>query len=191
MHPRVFKFYGKAISHDGPVSVTATFNGIEIHSGPVSTASSVPLGSIHQSGDVLFEYTGTTELSGEIPFELSVSNGVVYFGLVKANYSGIEFDVDYADPENPVVVVDIAPENFWDEINQNTIESDGKLNVVINGIDCTSRSFDPPYNGDWWYTVPLNGTLTCNIVVDPKIIVTEAPGVEAAIAHLAKDFEPE
>lgn len=191
MHPRVFKFYGKAVSNNGPVSVTAKFNGVEIYSGTVPTVSSVPMGLIHQSAEVLVVYTGTTEILGEIPFELSVSNGTVFFGLVKANYSGIEFDVDYTDPETPVVVVDIAPENFWDDVNRNSSESDGKTNVTINGVDRTVRSLGQGTPGDWWYSIPSGGTLTCNIVVDPEIIVTDAPGVEEAIDRLASDIEPE
>jgi hypothetical protein len=187
MHPRIFKFYGKAISSDEPVSVTAMFNGVQIHSGPVPTATSMPVGSVHLHKELLFEYQGTVELSGKIPLEISAINGTVLFGLVEANYSGVEFDVDYTDPENPVVVVDIPPENFWEDVNQNSPDTDGKTNVVVNGIDLTAHSFD----GDWWYPIPPGGTLTCDIFVDPNRIVTSPPGIEEAIDRLANDAEPE
>jgi hypothetical protein len=159
MTDRTFKFYGKAFSHTGAVNVTATFNGTQIHSGPIVTVSSVPPVRTTENLDLLFEYIGTTDFSGNIPLELSVTNGVLFFGTVEANYSGNDEDT--------------PPENYWDDVNQNSIETDGKNNVKINGVDQFRVVVNPDETGDWYYCIPENGTLTCDIFVDPTIIVVE------------------
>jgi hypothetical protein len=172
MYPRIFKFYGKAFSHTGTVNVTATFNGTQVHSGPVVTVDSFPPGQNTGELDVLFEYTGTTDLSGNIPLELLVTNGTLFFGTVDANYSGMELSIDRTNPSAPVVTVITAPENFWGDVNRNSIETDGKINVKINGVDQDREVINPDDIGDWNYCIPSNGTLTCDIFVDPTVTAT-------------------
>jgi hypothetical protein len=159
MTARTFRFYGKAFSKTGTVNVTATFNEIQIHSGPIVTVDSSPPGRIIEELDLLFEYTGITDLLGNIPLELSVTNGTLFFGTVEANYSGNDEDT--------------PPENYWGDVNSNSIETDGKNNVKINGVDQSRVVVNPDETGDWYYSIPENGTLTCDIFVDPDIVVTE------------------
>jgi len=173
MTARTFRFYGKAFSKTGSVNVTATFNKIQIHSGTIVTVDSFPPVQITEELDLLFEYTGTTDLSGNIPLELLVTNGTLFFGSVEANYSGKEVNVDRTNPDAPIVTVITPPENFWRDVNRNSIETDGKTNVKINGVDQDREVINPEEIGDWHYCISSGGVLTCDIFVDPDIVVTE------------------
>ncbi len=88
---------------------------------------------------------------------------------------GFELALDQTDPDNRVRTVVIPPENFYADINQNSIETDGKINVKINEADQTRLVIDPEQIGDWWYTIGQNETFTCDIFVDPERIVTVIP----------------
>jgi len=174
MATRIFKFYGKAFSQSGSVDVTASFNGVQTHSGPVPTVTAlIPPSKVNETLDLLFEYIGTTDLSGNIPLEISVAGGSLFFGTVNANYSGKEVSIDRTNPDSPIVTVITPPENFWRDVNQNSIETDGKTNVKINGVDQDREVINPEEIGDWHYCISSGGVLTCDIFVDPDIVVTE------------------
>ena len=174
MADRNFKFYIKSLS-DTPAEITVKFNSVEIFAGTMSTITTDLTGPVNWQTDAACEYIGTTDLVGHVPFELTVTNGAVAFGRIEANYSGFELAVDRTDPANPVRTVVIPPENFYADINQNSIETDGKINVKINGIDQARNVIDPEQIGDWWYTIGQNETFTCDIFVDPDQIVTVIP----------------
>jgi hypothetical protein len=174
MAERTFEFYGKAYANPGNevVNITAKFNGIEVYSGPVVTTSISPQAP---DNDLLFVCNASTDLSGQVPFEITVSGGTLWFGDLNANFSGIEFTVDRTDPEKPIVTIITPPEDFWGAVNINTEEFDGKSNVTING---TRMGPYIPYQdliGDRLWQVPDQGTLTCDIFVDPKLISTGVP----------------
>ena len=173
---RTFKFYAQAFSTSGPVSVVAKFNGQQVYSGPIPTINA-PV--TQQPGDqsiVAFEYTGPIDIQGQVPFELTATGGTVCFGRVEANYSGFDITVDRTDPDNPIRTVAIAPEDFWHDVNVNSVETDGKTNVQIDGVEQIRQVIDPDQAvGDWWYTISQNETFTCDIFVDPDRIVTVIP----------------
>ena len=172
---RTFKFYAQAFSETDPVSVVAKFNGQQVHSGPIPTINTL---ESQQPGDqsiVAFEYTGPIDIQGQVPFELTATGGTVYFGRIEANYSGVDITVDETDPDNPIMTVVIAPEDYWDDINYNSVETDGKTNVQIDGVEQIRQVIDPEQTGDWWYTISQNETFTCDIFVDPDKIVTGIP----------------
>jgi hypothetical protein len=175
---RTFKFYTQAFSESGSVSVVAKFNEQQIYSGTVPTINGVAPACSTDANSVGFEYTGSIDMTGQIPFELTVTGGTVFFGAIEANYSGIEYTVDTTDLDNPVIVVDVAPEDFWADINQNTINTDGKTNVYIDGVEQIRQIIDPAQTGDWWYRIFDTQTLVCDIFVDPEKIVTSAPTIE-------------
>lgn len=178
MATRIFRFYGRVYSLNDSVSVTARFNGEQVHSGPVPFYKRLPPNqkSLADPGLMMFEYTGSTELSGNIPLELSVTDGTLFFGTIFANYSGVELEVDRTDPVNPVVLsVITSPENFWGEINQKSLGYDGKINVKINGADQFQTPSGPEEIGNWYYCIQENELFTCDIFVDPDMIVTEIP----------------
>jgi hypothetical protein len=174
MATRIFKFYGQAFSPTGDAAINVTFNGVNIHSGSVPTINS---SSPQQATDTtrelfqtvkLFEYTGSTDLVGNIPFELHVTSGTVFFGTIEANYSGYEID-------DVTETVTTPPENYWFDVNNNSAETDGKSNVTINGVPQVRDPVDPTEIGDWWYQIFENDTFACNIFIDPEMIVLEIP----------------
>jgi hypothetical protein len=172
MTDRIFKFYGQAFAATTAAAITVKFNGVEVFSGPVATDNSPVPTSATDTTSVLFEYVGTTDLSGNIPFELHVTNGTVFFGAVEANYSV----ADRPNPKNPVNLeptVIVSPENSYTDVNQNLIETDGKINVKINGVDQIRNVINLDQLGDWWYAISQNETFTCDIFVDPARVITE------------------
>jgi hypothetical protein len=182
---RTFKFYGKAFSNTEAVTVTvtATFNGQQIYTGTVPTTINSAPGFIKDDPTFLFESTVETELAGLVPLSITVSGGTVFFGKVQANYSGVDFDIDKTDPDNHVVVVVTAPETFWGPVSEITESSDGKLDVFIDNVKQERNLADfPEAVGDWHYRIPNLGTFTCNIFVDPDLIVTRAPTIEELAA---------
>ena len=174
MANRNFKFYIKSLSNT-PAEITVKFNSVEIFTGTMPTITTDITGAVNWQTDAVCEYIGNTDLVGYVPFELTVINGTAAFGRIEANYSGFELAVDRTDPDNPVRTVLVPPENFYDDINQNSIETDGKSNVFLNGIAKIREVIDPTQVGDWWYTISQNETLTCDIFVDPDRIVTVIP----------------
>ena len=176
---RTFKFYGQAFSTSGPVSIVAKFNGQQVYSGTVPTiASSEPQQPGNQD-TVMFEYAGPIDMHGQIPFELTVTGGIVCFGCVGANYSGIKFNIDRTDPDNHVLVINSAPEDCWAGVNA-AVDLDEKINVKINGVEQIRQVIDPAQSGGWWYQIFDSQTFTCDIMVNPDLIVTRIPTLEEA-----------
>ena len=174
MMDRIFKFYVQQVS-DTPAEITVKFNNVEIFSGSMPTITTDLLGLVNWQTDAACEYIGTTDLVGNVPFELLVTSGTVRFGRIEANYSGWQTEVDRTDPVNPVQTVIVAPVNFYDDVNFNAINTDGKINAKINGVDQERNVIDPTQIGDWWYTISQNETFTCDVFVDPDKIKTIIP----------------
>jgi len=188
---QTFRFYGIAYSGSGSAVVTAEFNGVQIHSGPVITQHSLPDSS--QQSYLLFEYTCPIDVAGQIPFSLSVTSGWVWFGHVHANYRGGQFELDESIPDSPVVKVIVAPEDYYGPVMHSGIESDGKINVTINGVN-QFRDLEqyPDRTGDWRYQILEYETFLCEITVEPELIRNVVPTVEQMIARrnqLAADSE--
>jgi hypothetical protein len=177
---RTFRFYGQAFSVSGSVSVVAKFNGQQIYSGPVPTIDRPEPQQPGNQDIVMFEYTGPIDIHGLVPFELKVTGGIVCFGWIDANYSGVKFNLNRTDPDNHILVINIAPEDFWSDVNENNIETDGKINVEINGIAQSRQLLDSTQLGDWWYQILDSQTFTCDIVVDPDLIISRVPTLEEA-----------
>ena len=171
---RIFKFYVQQLSNT-PAEITIKFNSVEIFSGTMPTITTNLTGQLNWQTDAVCEYIGTTNLVGNVPFELSVTSGTVKFGRIGANYSGYQLAVDRSDPANPVQRVVVSPVDFYGEVKNYSIETDGKVNVKINGIDQVRNVIDPEQIGDWWYSISQNETFTCDIFVDPDKIITIIP----------------
>jgi hypothetical protein len=169
MATRTIKFNGKAYSTTGDVSVTLNFNGSQVYSGTVTTVSGeTPTKPIDT--DVLFTFETTTDVTGSIPLSISVTGGSLMFDSLFGNYSGKE--VDNTDPDNPIVVN--PPEEVWSDMNTNTVASDGKNNVAIDGIaQIRNPITDEEAGGEWFYIIPDGSTLTCDYVIDADAIVLE------------------
>jgi hypothetical protein len=176
MPARTFKFQGKAYSTTDTVSVTASFNGVQIHNGTVPTTNSPAPSRNTADLEDLFQYVGTTDLSGNVAFSLAVTGGSVFFGLPIANYSGFTAEINTdTDPWTWGNVI-TPPEDYWQDVNMNTEQSDGKLNVLVDGAPQERQVVDPQEElGDWQYLVPDGSILTCEIFVDPGIITPSIP----------------
>jgi hypothetical protein len=184
---RTFKFYIQAFSPSESATVAVIFNGEQVYSGSVPAVNSlinspVPT-AVTDVDSLVFEYDVPIDTVGQIPFELTVQGGTVFFGKVDANYSGVDAYIDNTDLDTPTVVVNTAPENFWHSVNNKSIESDGKTNVMIDGVEQIRNLLDTTQLGDWWYRIPDNSTLTCNILVEPEIIVLAVPTLEELVAR--------
>lgn len=184
MTNRTFRFYAQAFSQSGPVSVTAKFNGEQVYSGELSTVNAPAPATPTDLHGVAFEYVGHTDIVGQIPFELTVQGGTVFFGKVEANYSGFSLNINNPDSDNPTAVVAVAPEDYWNNVSKPSDISDGKTNVTINGVEQLRVLLDQTQTGPWWYTIPNNNTLACNIFVDPNIIVLAAPATVEELVEL-------
>jgi hypothetical protein len=175
MPARTFKFLGKAYSTTGNVSVTATFNGAQVYSGEVPTLAQVPPGRNLETLDEFFQWVGDTDLSGNIPFTLSVSNGTVFFGEPFANYSGFEATINFDTTPPTWASIETEPVDYWADVNMNTVETDGKYNVTVNGVAQSRVLQSDTEIGDWQYTVPNGATLACDIFIDPNVTQAAIP----------------
>lgn len=169
MADRNFKFYIESLS-DTPAEITVKFNSVVIFDGTMPTITTDLTGPVNWQTDAVCEYIGTTDLVGYVPFELTVINGTAAFGRIEANYSGRELYIDQTDPDNIVEKVIVQPKDFYSDINRNSIETDGKINVKINGADEVRNIIDPEQTGDWWYKISQGKTFICDIFVDPDMI---------------------
>jgi len=173
MATRTIKFLGKAYSADGDVSLDVSINGNQVHNGTVTTKPVTDI-TTQQSDDLyeMFEFTIDSSISGVIPVSISVSGGVAYFGILSGNYSGYTLSLN----ENNEKYIEISPENFYRDLNNNTIESDGKTNISISPSDGdlpTRELLDETQIGDWHYCIPENSTFTCDYYIDPDLEILE------------------
>jgi hypothetical protein len=183
MATRTIKFIGKAYSTEGDVSVVVNFNSVEVYSGTVTTVNSEcpqkPLSG--ENNDELFTFDISTDISGSIPLTIAVSNGTLVFFDLIGNYTGYTLETDEAG--DPVIVdgayvVDVAPVDTYGDLNLNTVESDGKNNVVIDPDqgDGQSRAvLNEEESGDWYYKVWSGSTLSCNFVIENTVTTIPTP----------------
>lgn len=150
MLTRVLKFTGEAFSPSGNVSVVAIFNGVEVHNGPIPTT---PLEPPTSHGGQLLDLWQTeidASVTGNIPLSIQVTGGTLYFGALFGN-----------SPYNPP--------NEFDDVSPIDPASDGKNNVLIDGVAPPPRIPAPGEEGPWQYPIPSGSTFTCSMTVDPPI----------------------
>jgi hypothetical protein len=130
---RSFKFYGIGVGTI-PAEIIATFNGIELYSGPIATVTEnvFSTSSLWDINQVLFTLDDSsefnTEFSGIVPLSITVTNNVlVAFDNVTANYFGMPNPAfspeQYAIMDNPNstpieianVLIEAANPPFTDE----------------------------------------------------------------------------
>ena len=184
MATRTIRFMGSAYSTEGDVSVTVNFNGVEVYSGTVNTINSeVP---DFPEAVQLFTFTASTDVTGSIPLIISCTGGTLVFNNLIGNYTGCTIE---RDEDGAFVVVDgayvvsVAPVDTYGELNYNTIESDGKNNVVITPDLGDGQVRDPNDSqwteamllGDWYYKVWNGSTLTCNFTIEITTVDIPTP----------------
>lgn len=179
MATRTFKFYGKAFTTGGPVTVNLNFNNQTVFTGAVSASTgATPLRNTEGLLE-LFTFTADTSVYGEIPLSLTVTGGDLFWGNITANYAGDRYDIpadllpdknnpesipdgplfDPADPR--VTFVSSSVDNYLN-VDYFVDDGDGRENVLINGVTVPERvSTDPEAVGRWHYLIPAGATLTC------------------------------
>ena len=184
MATRTIKFMGSAYSLEGDVSVVVNFNNVEVYSGTVPTAhGEVPEFPLSNE---LFTFTISTDVTGSIPLTITSSGGVLVFNSLHGNYVGYTISTD--DNGKRIVVdgayvLEVAPVDTYDELNYNTVESDGKNNVVITPDQGDGQLRDPNDSqwtqemlaGDWFYKIWDGSTLTCDFIIEFGEVTVPTP----------------
>ena len=188
MVQRTVKMIGRAYSTSGDVHVQATYNGIEISTGPVATIvtdviprpAELPALARHE----LFQFETTTDTTGQIPVVISVTGGTLFFNQLLMNYSGFEEQRQAIDPDIPVNpedpstfnwVVTVEPNLYYADPNTNTAESDGISNLTKNGEPWAWRVNVGNLLGDWTYPIHDGETVTFDFFVDPNKLRLRGP----------------
>lgn len=184
MATRTIRFMGSAYSTEGDVSVIVNFNGVEVYSGTVNTINSeVPA---FPESTQLFTFTVSTDVTGTIPLTITSSGGTLVFNNLIGNYVG--YTLSENEIGEPVIingdyVVEVAPVDTYGDLNYNTLESDGKNNVVITPDGGVGQIRDPSDSqwteemllGDWFYKVWNGSTLSCDFTVEITVIDVPTP----------------
>ena len=188
MVQRIVKMIGSAYSTSGDVHVQATYNGVEILNGPVTTtvadvipvAGPIPVPVI----DELVIFETTTDTTGQMPVSITVTGGTLFFRNFQMNYTGYGQErqainpaapIDTSDPDTYNWVVTVQPDSYYSDPNFNTVESDGILNLTKNGESWPWRVNVGDMLGDWVYPINNGETVTFDFFVDPAKVVLVAP----------------
>ena len=188
MVQRIVKMIGSAYSTGGDVHVQATYNGVEILNGPVTTtvADVIPAAGLYPDPAlaelVLFETT--TDATGQIPVSITVTGGTLFFTHFRMNYTGYGLErqatnpdapIDPNDPDTYTWVVTVQPDSYYSDPNINSVESDGVSNLTKNGESWIWRVNVGDKVGDWVYPVLDGETIAFDFFVDPAKVVLVAP----------------
>lgn len=188
MVQRIVKMIGAAYSTGGDVHVQATYNGIEILTGPVTTTQTDVLPWLDASfippANELVQFETTTDTTGQIPVTISVTGGTLFFSQFRMNYSGFEEQRQATDPDVPVNpedpstftwIVTVEPNLYYADPNTNTAESDGISNLTKNGNPWDWRLNVGHQLGDWTYPIRDGETVTFDFFVDPNKLRLRGP----------------
>ena len=188
MVQRIVKLIGSAYSTSGDVHVQATYNGVEISNGTVTTtvtdvipvAGQLPVPALDEL--VLFETT--TDITGQIPVSITVTGGTLFFTQFRMNYTGFTRErqatdpavsIDPDDSDTYTWVVTVQPDSYYSDPNINTVESDGVSNLTKNGLPWEWRVNVSDLLGDWTYPINNGETVAFDFFVDPAKVILSAP----------------
>ena len=186
MVQRIVKFIGSAYSTSGDVHVQATYNGVEVLNGPVTTtvvnvipqAGALPVPALDEL--VLFETT--TDTTGQIPVSITVTGGTLFFTQFRMNYTGYIIEkgsANFANGEASATTIELVttvePDSYYSDPNTNTVESDGVSNLTKNGEPWEWRVNVGDQTGDWTYLIANGETVTFDFFVDPAKVILTAP----------------
>jgi len=184
MVQRTVKLLGIAYSTSGNVHVQATYNGIEILNGPVTTTLTEVIphnGQVSVSSlDELVRFETTTDTTGQIPVSITVTGGTLVFRNFLMNYTGSIRTRQATDPNTPIDpdnpdtyiwAVTVQPDAYYSDPNINTVESDGISNLTKNGEPWEYRVNVGNLIGDWTYPIHDGETVTFDFFVDPENIL--------------------
>lgn len=175
MATRTIKFIGAAYADSGDVSLTVSFNNVQVHNGTVTTRNESMPEKVTLL-DEMFTFDITTDDTGSFPLSIAVSGGILVFGILRGNYSGYTLQEVDGVPviQDGQYVFDIAPVDYYEDMNTNSASSDGKTNVSISPDPYAgaynSRPSDATEIGDWNYVIADGSILTCDYSIEADII---------------------
>jgi len=181
MATRTIKFMGAAYADSGDVSLTVSFNNVQVHNGTVTTRNE-PMPTKVSELDELFTFDITTDDIGSFPLSIAVTGGVLVFGVLLGNY--VDFVVQTAEDGGEHIVdgeyvVITAPEDFYGDINENSTATDGKTNITITPDPYAgaynARPNDATETGDWNYVIADGSTFTCDYAASASRVVLTVP----------------
>ena len=187
MVQRIVKMIGSAYSTSGDVHVQATYNGVEILNGPVTTTVSDVIPAAGQlpspASDELILFETTTDATGQIPVSITVTGGTLFFTHFQMNYTGFNRVRQATNPDAPIdpddpdtyTLVTVQPDSYYSDPNINSVESDGVSNLTKNGESWTWRENVGDRLGDWTYPVLDGETIAFDFFVDPAKVILSAP----------------
>ena len=153
---RRFKFYGTTFGDFKYVNISAVFNHRVVFDGKVDVVG--PLADLTSNikySEIrveLFECELEYEVTGLVPLTITVSNGILMFGNIEANYT-LYPGTDSRGYANPKYV-----------FTQLFMDRDFKRNVQI-GQEKIPISHEMTA-GEWYYQID-NTTFQCDIELDP------------------------
>ena len=181
MVARTVKFMGQAYSTSSTVTIEVEYNNTIVYSDTLLavTRDPLPVDRPEQDFDAptwekeLFSFSTDTDITGQIPVRITVANGTVFFGHLWMNYTG-NYIVE-KDPNDPskFIKIPIAPVDYFNDPNTNTVESDGVSNTMKNGVSWLWRTNVDSQLGDWAYPTYDSETLTFDFFVDPAKVVLD------------------
>ena len=179
MATRTIKLMGKVYSTSGDVSLVVNFYNAEVFSGTVTTVN----GEYNASDTPveLASWTVDTSVTGNVPLRIAVSGGDFAFTNLLGNYSG--YVLQETTPGTPDIVdgayvVVTAPVDYFNDMNQNTVDSDGKTNITFSEVDGDPQTRTPLNEeeyGDWTYRINDGVTFSCDFALDADAVITAVP----------------
>jgi hypothetical protein len=171
MTNRTFLQQGQGFGSE-TVTITASINGAQVYTGPINTLNQ-PIPSFPDSGEYpvsnLYTWTNTVDFQGTQNLEITVQTGTLLLMDSLANYG---FS-DNPNPPTPTVPGGtVAYEPFFSIDIGGIVISDPLTNVVINNVPQTPAR-DSNLDGQWFWTIPANGTFTATINVQPGFEVSD------------------
>ena len=174
---RTIRMLGKAFSDSEKMHLSVMYNNESVVNHVIN--SILPTESMSdieaEQHDILCEWQSPIDLVGHVPFKVCVTDGQLMFSGIQCNYIS-----DFVNG-NPLDVFIPAEEWFY-RPSLKIPESDGKDNVKINQVPQQRITSNPEHLlGDWQWLIPNNGVLTCDLYIDPDLVLCNKSFVDYQI----------
>lgn len=181
MTQRSYRMFARGYNENGSAThVTLHFNGIKVFEGEIPTETQpTPWLEVTPATEVGITWQADLETTGIIPVSMVISNGDMVMNRIDANYRGCEVEPP-TDLQNPGWVIIQHPEDVWQDPNENTVESDGRTNILVNGVPYHGGPNPGNGLGDGGFVFAAGSTVTFDFFVDPALIVVLPPDLDWA-----------
>ena len=176
MVARTVKIMGSAYSTQSSVTVELGYNGNIVYSGTVATIIQdyIPINQPNTNTNWkldLATFVNDTDITGQIPCTITVTNGTLFFGHFWMNYTGNVLSTPNPNPPPEYIITPVDPIEFFGDPNVNSVDSDGLSNTMKNGVSWNWRTNIGDLLGDWCYPLRSGDTFSFDFFVDPARVV--------------------